>query len=278
MIQDIDNIDPKLLEEDDRIVAYLKGKMSEEEEQQFMKELKENPELKEKAIAVARLVKGLKEVGTEQDKKTQDAFLASSDEGVETAAKQAIHAITMQEKAMQEVAFQKRQEAEVSVAEEEKRSKTKKTKTFSIRRTATWLSIAASLICIIWLGLTYNNYRKTTGLGDEYADAFDTGIFVRGEESPGEAEKKLSALFQNVKDNRDLEKTIHELSLYWELSTMEVYNDYTDYSSDIGWNLAIAHLKDNNKKEAKAVFEKLISEFEEGSAVKEKAKELLEKL
>lgn len=69
MIQDIDNIDPKLLDEDDRIVAYLKGKMSEEEVQNFMKELEENPELKEKAIAVARLVKGLKEVGTEQDKK-----------------------------------------------------------------------------------------------------------------------------------------------------------------------------------------------------------------
>ena len=256
MIQDIDNIVPKLLEEDDRIVAYLKGKMSEEEEQQFMKELKENPELKAKAIAVARLVKGLKEVGTEQDKKTQDAFLAFSDEWVETAVKQAINT----------------QEKEPAEAE------TKKTKTISIYRTATWLSIAASLICIIWLGLTYNNYRKTTGLGDEYVDAFDTGIFVRGEENTGEAEKKLSALFQNVKDNRDLDETIHELSLCWELSTMEVYNDYTDYSADIGWNLAIAHLKDNNKKDAKAVLEKLVFDSEEGSAIREKAKELLEKL
>ena len=36
MIKDINNIDPKLLEEGDRIVAYLKGQMTSEEEQQLM--------------------------------------------------------------------------------------------------------------------------------------------------------------------------------------------------------------------------------------------------
>ena len=40
------------------------------------------------------------------------------------------------------------------------------------------------------------------------------------------------------------------------LSTMETYNDYTDFSSEIGWNLAIAYLKDNNKKDAKIPEEK----------------------
>jgi hypothetical protein len=30
MIKDINNIDPKLLEEDDRIVSFLKGQMSSE--------------------------------------------------------------------------------------------------------------------------------------------------------------------------------------------------------------------------------------------------------
>ena len=69
MNTDINNIDPKLLEEDDRIVAYLKGQMSEEEEQSFLKELEDNPELKGKAISIARLVKGMKQVGSEQDKR-----------------------------------------------------------------------------------------------------------------------------------------------------------------------------------------------------------------
>ena len=65
---DINNIDSRLLEEDDRIASYLKGQMSGEEEQAFLQELEENPDLKERAIIMARLVKGLKEVGTAQDK------------------------------------------------------------------------------------------------------------------------------------------------------------------------------------------------------------------
>ena len=59
---------------------------------------------------------------------------------------------------------------------------------------------------------------------------------------------------------------------------METYNDYTDYSAEIGWNLAIAHLKDNDKKNARKVLEKLLETSEEGSAVNHKAKELLDKL
>ena len=57
---DINNIDSRLLEEDDRIASYLKGQMSGEEEQAFLQELEENPDLKERAIIMARLVKGLK--------------------------------------------------------------------------------------------------------------------------------------------------------------------------------------------------------------------------
>lgn len=250
---DINNIDPKLLEEDDRIVTYLKGQMSAEEEQAFLKELENNTELKEKAIAMARLVKGLKEVGLEQDRDIQQVILASSEQDVESATKNAT-----------------RDEVEVPAASQ--------AKIISISKTAKLLSIAASLICIVWLGFTYNSYRNTTALGDQYDDVFGSGMIVRGQETQTEAEKKLQGLFTNVKENQKIDDAIHELSLFWELSTMDTYNDYTDYSPEIGWNLAIAHLKNNDKKEAKAVLEKLISVSEEGSAVSAKAKELLEKL
>lgn len=247
---DINNIDPKLLEEDDRIIAYLKGQMSAEEEISFLKELENNTELKEKAIAMARLVKGLKEVGSDQDKDIQRVILASSKQDIEAAAKNA---------------------TEVPAA-------ASKTPVVSLSKAAKWMSIAASLICIVWLGITYNSYRNTTALGNQYDEAFTSGMIVRGQETQTEAEKKLQGLFTNVKESEKIDDTIHELSLYWELSTMDTYNDYTDYSAEIGWNLAIAHLKNNDKKEAKAVLEKLISVSEEGSAVNLKAKELLEKL
>lgn len=263
MIKDINNIDPKLLEEDDRIVAYLKGQMTVEEEQQFMKELEDNPDLKEKAIVTARLVKGLKQVGEEQDKDIKGAFLASSEEGVEAVAKR-----VTQNKDVDIVA---EQETAAYVGPETK------AKTIPIRRVSPWIAIAASLVGI-WLGIGYNNYRHTTGLGDAYDGAFPSSMIVRGAETHTEAEKKLEQLFTNVKENKSIDDAIHELSLYWEISQMETYNDYTDYSAEIGWNLAIAYLKDNNKQEAKKVLEKLITTSEKGSAIYNTSKQLLKEL
>jgi hypothetical protein len=153
-----------------------------------------------------------------------------------------------------------------------------KSRTISIRKASTWLSIAASLVFIVWLGFEYIDYRGTTGLGEEYGNAFTSSMIARGADSHTDAEKKLESLFANVKNGNNLEDAIHELSLLWELSTMETYNDYTDYSSEIGWNLAIAYLKDNNKKDARVVLEKLAAQTESGNAINAKAIELLGKL
>ena len=274
MIMDINNIDPSLLEEDDRIVAYLKGKMSSEEEQQFLTELDENPELKEKAIVTARLVKGLKEVGAAQDKDIVGAFLASSEQGVKAVANRAIH---LEEAAYSSAKISFEREQDRGSAQMES-STTKMAKTVSLRKTSIWLSIAASLIFVVWLGFEYNDYRSTIGLGEEYGDSFSSSLIIRGTDSTTEADKKLKSLFANVKDNKDLNNTIHELSLCWELSTMDTYNDYTDYSAEIGWNLAIAYLKDNDKKGATIVLERLVSLTDNNSAINKKAKELLLKI
>lgn len=250
---DNNNIDPKLLEEDDRIEAYLKGLMSAEDEQKFFKELEDNPELKEKAISMARLVKGLKEVGSEQDSVIQRVILASNKQDVEAATKNATY---------------------VPAA-------ASKTPIISLSKTAKWLSIAASLIFIVWLGLTYNSYRNTTGLGNQFGNVIEN--VPRGQET--EAERKLQELFSDVQKNINIDEAIHKLSLYWELSMMDTPNDYSNHSSEIGWNLAIAHLKNNDKKDAKAVLEKLIpisdkesKENEKARLINEKAKELMEKL
>lgn len=90
--------------------------------------------------------------------------------------------------------------------------------------------------------------------------------------------KDLQALYANVQEGKDLDKTTRRLSVLWELSVMKTYNDYTNEAPYIGWNLAIAYLKDNNKEEAKTVLTKLLQTTESGSAVNGKAKELLKKL
>ena len=234
------------MDEEERITAYLKGKMSATEEAQFIVELQNNPELKAQAIAMARLVKGMKEVGTKRDAEMKEAFLTSTKEDVKQVAKNV--------------------------------SAEKKAKVVTLRQASTWMSIAASVIFIIWVGYGYNDYRTTMALADEYAMAFESSIYSRGEESSSEVEQKLSQLFDNVKNKKDLKNTLHELSLCWELSTMQVYNDYTDYSAEIGWNLAVGYLKDNDKKKAKVVLEGVINITEEGNAINTEAGEILRQI
>ena len=60
MENEFNNIDERLLLEDERIAKYLKGKMTADEEQLFMQELDTNAELKEKAVAMARLARAMK--------------------------------------------------------------------------------------------------------------------------------------------------------------------------------------------------------------------------
>ena len=250
---DINKIDNRLLEEDDCIASYLKGQMSGEEEQSFLQELAKNPDLKERAIIMARLVKGLKEVGTAQDKETIGAILASNKQGVENATKNAIQKATVAQPTT--------------------------TKFVSMRKPAAWLFIAASLVFIVWLGIGYSDYRDITGLGKEYGNSsFTTEMVSRGSTTSSDAEKKLEILFKNVQDNTDLGETIHELSLCWELSTMESYNDYTDYSAEIGWNLAIAYLKDNDKKGALTVLAKMATLYDADNVVGKLVRELQQKI
>ena len=58
----------------------------------------------------------------------------------------------------------------------------------------------------------------------------------------------------------------------------DTYNDYTNHAPEIGWALAIGYLKDNNRKDAKAVLEKMARLYEEDDAMGKKVRELLGKM
>ena len=247
MENEFNNIDERLLLEDERIAKYLKGKMTADEEQLFLLELGTNAELKEKAVAMARLAKAMKEVGIASDKDVVSEFLDVDSDTVKTVAKDAI--VTK-----------------------------KKGKIITWRRTATWLSAAASVALLVWGGFSFNDYRKTTGLGEEYSTVFSSSQFIRGGEDNAELENKLAKLFDNVASKQDLDNTLHELSLCWETAIQDTYNDYTDYAPEIGWNLAIGHLKNNDSKNAEEILNKLTDITPEGTAIGDKARELLKKI
>ena len=278
MDNEYNNIDEQLLKEDDRIANYLKGRMTADEEQAFMQELKSNPELKAKAIAMARLTKGLKEVGAMQDQETLSEMLCVDESDIKEVAQSAINPLDEDELMCADEDIWPGQTA---AAWRERPSAADKTLKTPVRSMVKWLSMAASILLIVWAGIGYNDYRKTTSLGNQYGEVFDasqlTSGATRGAE-PSEAEAKLTKLFDNIKEKNDLDNTIHELALCWELAKQETYNDYTDYAPEIGWNLAIGYLKDNDKKNAKIILEKLVNTAPAGTDIGDKARELLKRV
>lgn len=215
---------------EDRIARYLRGEMNAEEVVSFERELETNRELRSKAIAMARLIKSMKEVGQQQDQAVIDAFASADEESVKMAAK----------KAMQE---------------------NKKTKAKPLSFYIRSFSAAASVVLLIGIGMYYYDYHKTVSLGEQYAMVFaDEQMSFRGAASP-DVEKELSELFENVQKGENLDATIHRLSVLWELSTMDVYNDYTDYAPYIGWNLICSYLSNNEKRKANILLMDYIEKY-----------------
>ena len=232
----------ELLQEE-RIMLYLQGKMTTDEEKLFMDELNENPELKEKAISIARLAKGLSQVGEERDKILKEAFLSTNESVIRKLAENA-------HKKSNVIAFK--------------------------RHYATILSLAASLIFAVYLGFQYRDYQRTTSLGNQYAMQYDTSI-MRGDSQP-EIEKEVSELIGNVYSNQNLNETLKRLAVLWEVSTMETYNDYTDFAPEIGWALATGYLKDNNKTDAIEVLLKMETLYDADTDLGVRVRNLHEKI
>lgn len=268
---DIDFINEK------RIMSFLRGNMTSEEEVKFYMDIANDPQLKADAINLARIAKGMKQVGEERDLMLMKAF-HESNEGLLT--KEEFNYDIIHEHADYELPIFN-DNSETNSFDNKQSDNTEKigeSKNLVLRKASVWLSMAASLVLIVWMGGSYHSYRTTTSLGEEYCNAISSGVIARGDTGNHEIEKKLSVLFLNVQNGKNLDAAIRDLSSYWNLSTKEFYNDYTDYSAEIGWYLAIAHLKNNDKKNAKVVLEKLVASTDKDSVVNKKAKELLKRL
>ncbi len=144
-------------------------------------------------------------------------------------------------------------------------------------RPTRWLSIAASFALLITVGYYTYDYSSTVSLGKEYATAFPLSTEIRGEEDD-EVLDKLTVLFDNVANNRDIDNTIEQLEVLWQQSQSDTYNEYTTYAPYIGWNLAIAYLLDYDKKEAKVVLEQMEQVYPSITEMREQIEKLLKRL
>jgi len=140
-----------------------------------------------------------------------------------------------------------------------------------------WMSIAAGLVILLTVGYHFYDRSQTIGLGQQYAYVFPTETIIRGEENT-EVTNTLTVLFDNAANGEDLDNTIEKLTELWALSKSDTYNDFTTYEPYIGWNLAIAYLRNNDKKEAKLVLLQMQDAYPEGTVMGDHVKEILNRL
>lgn len=224
-------IQEKDLLNDERISRYMQGKMNADEESSFMEELKNNEDLRNQAIAQARLVKGMKQV----DEELKDAFREADEQTIGRIAKEAVG---------------------------------------NKKHSARWLTIAASIVFIVFVGFKSYDYYDTTNLGREYANTFPTSTIIRGEAN-ADVDTELAKLFNNVAEGKDLDNTTSRLKTLWELSKQDTYNDYTDYAPYIGWNLAVGYLCNYEKAMARNVLSEMETIYDNETIIGKKIRELI---
>jgi len=164
-------------------------------------------------------------------------------------------------------------------SEAEDSSKNNKATVVSIdkKHSARWLAIVASIVFIVFVGFKSYDYYDTTSLGREYANTFPTSTIIRGEANT-DVDTELTKLFNNVAEGKDLDNTTSRLKILWEQAKQDTYNDYTDYSPYIGWNLAIGYLRNYEKAKAKNVLKEMKREYPKGTVIGDKIATLLEML
>lgn len=224
---------------DARLELFLKNKMTEEEGKAFLSELQSNPDLRQRAQTMAAAIKNMKELKYERGQRVASRIEQVSERSFREAAQLP-----------------------------------KKTMVISLRSIVR-MSIAACFIGVISLGgYRYYIYNETVALGDSYYASIPTELVVRDAD---DVSSQLILLFNNVKNGNDLDNTILNLQEKFSQAISEDYNDYTNYINDIGWNLAIAHLKDGERDDAVKTLELLIS-HSESDIVIEKCKKLIEEI
>ncbi len=176
---------------DERISRFLQGKMDTDEEAAFMEEMKNNDDLRNQAIAQARLVKGMKQV----DEELKDAFRQADEQTIKRIAKEA---------------------SETSVSK---------------KSSARWLAIAASVVFIVFVGFKSYDYYDTTSLGKKFANTFPASTIIRGEANADVETELTTlfnnvAEGKDLDNTTSRLKTLWELS---KQDTYNDYTDYAPY-------------------------------------------------
>lgn len=226
---------------DDKFSDFLRGRLSEKQEEAFLNELKSHPNLAERAVLIARLIRQMDKKGKEQD-------------------------ITLV-KTFKNV---KRKEVERLVANAINRQETK------ARNRSHWVMWSISMAATLLIFAFVEQQWRISSLGKQYLSYFPKQEFYRGEQDSISA--ILQPYYKEVEDKENLSQAITMLSNMWNESQAETYNVYTDYMPEIGWLLANAYLRNNQKQAAQQILAQLADEYSVDTSLGQKVRELQAKL
>ena len=222
---------------DDLTNRFLKKQFTSEEETLYLSKLQDIPALRKRAQVIALAVEQMGDISSEKSKDIINRISKQSESSFRKAAQ------------------------------------------LPAKQVRLWLSVvryavAASVIFFGGFGgYKYYQYDQTISLGAEYYQPMDA-IYRSPEDN---TLKELAMLFKNVETGENLTETIGQLAVSYSLARSDEYSDYSLYTVDIAWNLAIAHLKDNDRKEAIKVLEEIVQD-NQGKAIADKAVELIKKI
>lgn len=148
--------------------------------------------------------------------------------------------------------LQERQAKEDAPIIEDVLASKKKTKIVRLR----WsLSIAAMFILIFGTTLLWNRQSDTDKLFNEYYSSYtiDHGPIKGGDNS--NVEEELAVLFNQIGTEKNVSTVIDKLQKIYDSIDSEY--EYSLYTDDIAWYLALAYLKDEKPEKAKELLKPL---------------------
>lgn len=229
---------------DARVDRFLRHQMAAEEELAFKSELKADSEKNERARITALMVKTMNKEGQRQDMTIVNEIRNMSES-------QFLKAVGLRPLVIK-----------------------------LWPRYVKYATAACFIGLMIFGGYRYYDYNQTVSLGNSQYMTYVCDIseteYVRGI-TDNETIKRLEKLFANVKDCKDIDNTISELETIYSKASDDD-SAYSDFQDDIAWNLAIAYLKNGERKKPILLLEDMIRRNADYPQISQPAQNLINQI
>lgn len=249
---------------DERIESFLRGTMSSDEEEAFKQEIKSNPELRNRAMEMTALIKGVEEHGSMIESTIEYYYLDYLREKM--ARKEAC-----EKRARADLIDNELDETREFDAAKQIKVDDKKTRKFYFL----WWACSAAAVCVIFFSVfKAQRYRTLDEAISPYYTQYDSSNISRGD-TDSTIIIHLYSLFEQIQKQGNMTNVIKELEpIYASLNSDYTYHPY---ANDIAWNLALAYIKDDQIDKAIPILEKLKEENQD-SPISVKSDELLQRI